>query len=161
MHISSARTTLRAALAVALTVGLAATTAGCSEEDQYTEQASSDGVRLELGPLLLSDLMVVASEEGAPGVLLGAVSNDGDEPTRVTIGLVDGPEAAGFDLDAGATVLLTPEDREIRFDTVPAPPGADVEIEVSSSAHGDATVRVPVLDDTFERYDEVVPTPTR
>lgn len=159
MKRSSMAVAARAALGVCVSLAAVGATAGCYQANAVTEPASSDGLRLELGDLLLSDLMVLAVGEGEPGTLLGAVSNDGDQDTEVTISLPGGDQAVTFDVDAGQTVLLGPDDQRVRFEEVPDAPGANVEILVSSTEDGEVTRRVPVLDDTFERYDELVPTP--
>lgn len=159
MKRSSMSAAARTVLGVCVSVAAVGATAGCYQANQVTEQASSDGLRLELGELLLSDLMILAPAEGELGTLLGAVSNDGDQETEVTISLPDGQQAVTFDVDAGETVLLGPDEQRVGFEEVPDAPGAVVEILVSSTEDGEATRRVPVLDDTFERYDELVPTP--
>lgn len=139
---------------------MVALTAGCLQDNAYTEQASSDGLRLELGDLLLSDLMVLAAAEGEPGTLLGAVSNDGDLDTEVAITVVGRDDVAEtVAVDAGETVIFGPEDTRVRLPEMPEPPGGAVEVEFSSDEYGTEVREIPVLDDTFERYEELVPSP--
>lgn len=73
------------ALAVVLAaIGLVL--AGCAETNEVRTQASSDGLRAELGGLLLSNLMVLAAGEGKPGPVLGAVQPRGRDGYRVDRG---------------------------------------------------------------------------
>lgn len=149
-------THVSAAVSACLVVLLALV--GCSSDD-VDHAASNDGLRIELGDLLLSDIMVLSTAEGAPGTVLGAVANDGDSVAGVALRL-PGTKASTVEVAPGETVLLGPEDHEIPLASVPARPGATVDLVVESARYGAKTVAVPVLDGSFPRYSELVPTPT-
>lgn len=91
------------ALAVVLAaIGLVL--AGCAETNEVRTQASSDGLRAELGGLLLSNLMVLAAGEGKPGTVLGAVANHADGTVTVSIGVAGETRAETFEVAEEATV---------------------------------------------------------
>ena len=158
---SSVRTGPRtSALAPAAAVGLGLVLAGCSATNPATttrDYAASDGVDVTLGDLDLGNLMVLAAEEGAPGTVLGSVTNTGGDSTTVQLGLAD--DATSLEVGAGETVLLGPEQEPVDLAAVPVAPGALVELTVASEADGTTTVRVPVLDGTLEQYADLVPVP--
>jgi hypothetical protein len=124
------------------------------------EGASNDGLRVELGDLLLADMMVLSSGTGQPGTVIGGVTNRGGASDVVALGLPDG-RVATLTVAAGETLLLGPEKHAVRIDAVPAPPGAMMELVIDSRANGERTVVVPVLDGTFPRYSDLVPSPSQ
>ena len=133
---------------------------GCTATNPITtmdDYSPSDGVRGRLGTVSLGNIMVLTAEEGAPGTVLGSVTNDGEEEISVSLGLVDG-EPVTVDVPGGDTVLLGPDqDEEIELESVPAEPGGLVDMLVSADREGEATLRVPVLDGTLPEYAELVP----
>lgn len=131
---------------------------GCSTDEENLA-ASSDGFRIEVGALLMSNIMVLSAAEGQPGTVLGAVKNNGDDSVEVSVGLPGG-QASSLEVAAGETLLLGPEDRSVRIPSMPVPVGATVELRLGSARDGSTTVAVPVLDDTFPRYEDLVPAPT-
>lgn len=152
----------RRAVATATTAALAAATlllTGCSATNPITTQnnyAASDGSHVELGDLRLGNLIVLSTGQGAPGVVVGSVTNDAGEATRVTIA-VAGAEAGSFRVDGRQTVLLGQEDGEtLEVESVEEPAGAFVDLTVSSDA-GSTTVGVPVLDGSLPEYAELTP----
>lgn len=155
----------RRAVATATTAALAAATlllTGCSATNPITTQddyAASDGSHVELGDLRLGNLIVLAAGQGEPGAVIGSVTNDAGEATRVTIA-VAGAEAGTFRVDGRTTVLLGQEDGEtLEVESVEEPPGAFVDLTVTSDA-GSTTVGVPVLDGTLPEYADAVPSGT-
>lgn len=157
-HLVSAHSPVRALLA-ALVVSLLALTGCAVAVEEVDHAASNDGLRVELGPLLMSNIMVLSPAEGQPGTVLGAVDNNGDDTVEVTIGLTDEPIET-LDVAPGETVLLGPEDHPVSIESVPARPGATVDLIFTSSEGGSTTRSVPVLDGTFPRYEDLVPEPT-
>lgn len=147
--------------AIAGTVAsLALLVAGCSATNPITTSenyAASDGVRVELGEAVLTNLLVLTAAEGSEGTVLGAVSNNGQDDLELTLTLEGSADEARIDLPAGATVLLGPDEEEVVLDSVPAPPGALVAVSVVSDRSGAVTVRVPVLDGTLPEYADLVP----
>jgi hypothetical protein len=156
---TGARTCPRTRLLVpAAVAGLGLVLAGCSATNPDTttrDYAASDGVDLTLGDLDLGNLLVLAAEEGAPGTLLGSVTNTGSDATTVQIGLAD--DATSVEVGPGETVLLGPDQEAVDLAAVPVAPGALVDLAVGSEVDGTTTVRVPVLDGTLEQYADLVP----
>lgn len=139
--------------------------AGCAPITTQQEYAPSDGVRAQLGEQVKAEnLMVVTSGEGEPGVLLGGVTNLGEQPAAVA--LTVGAQVIDLPIEPGSTVLLgaasegddaTLSVTDISIAAVPAPPGALTDLEIATPESGSITVAVPVLDGTLESYEEVVP----
>ncbi len=132
--------------------------AGCASTNEIRTDASSDGLRAELGGLLLSNLMVLSAGESQPGTVLGAVANHGEGVATVSIGLEDATSPASFEVPEGATLLLGPEDQRVRVQDMPQPPGAVVSLRIISDRDGQIVRRVPVLDATLDYYEGLVPT---
>lgn len=157
--------TLRVA---ALTTGLAVAglvLAGCSAtnpmttEDQYS---ASDGVRVTLGDVRASNLLVLSAAEGDVGSMQGGLVNQSSEDRTVTLAV--GDEETTVELGPKETVLLGTgrgsEDgfAEVTFPAVDVPPGGLVEVTVSTPEAGSIVVEVPVLDGTLPEYASAVPT---
>lgn len=123
------------------------------------EQSSNDGVREEIGDLLLTDMMVLSAGTGEPGTVIGGITNRGAASDIVALGLPDGGSAT-LTVEAGETLLLGPEEHTVRISAVPEPPGATMDLVIDSRAHGKRTIAVPVLDGTFPRYSDLVPPET-
>ena len=143
-------------------VAVAAALTGCSATNQITtnlEYASSDGIRVEMGDLIVSNLMILSGGEGEEGLVLGGLANDSGEDVTWTLALTDDPEqTVSVDVPAGGTALFGPgTDTELTLDSVPEPPGALAEVRLSSPATGQVSARVPILDGTLPPYDEYVP----
>jgi hypothetical protein len=144
-------------LALGLTFGLSA----CSSTNAMTTVSNdsvTDGVRFELGDVVVSNLMVVTAGQGRTGTVLGAVSNHGTDDAEVTIGQGTGSDGTSFTVGGGDTVLLGLEDgQQVDLDSVSAPPGGLLELSVVSDRAGATTVRVPVMDGTLPEYADLVP----
>lgn len=151
------RRTVLAVAAVCLALG----TAGCSVTNEITtlnEYAASDGVLVDVGQVRAINLLVLTSAEGAEGTAIGAVTNSGDDAVEVTLALADGSASASFDVAAGGTVTVGPDqDQQLEIGAVPTAPGTYVEVSVGSQRDGTTTVSVPVLDGTLPEYAELVP----
>lgn len=150
----------RIVLAVAAAC-LALGTAGCSVTNEITtlnEYAASDGILVDVGHVRAINLLVLTSAEGAEGAAIGALTNRGDDAVEVTLALADGSASTTFDLTAGGTVTLGPDqDEQFAIDAVPTAPGTYIEVSIGSDRDGSTTVRVPVLDGTLPEYADLVP----
>lgn len=150
----------RNVLATCVSVGVALALSACSTTNPMTttdSYAAADGVDVELGDLRIGNLLVLASAQDAAGTVLAALSNDGTSDIEVTIGLADG-EGTSVSVPGGQTVVIGPQGRTpVELDAVPAAPGALVALTISSDRGGSTTERVPVLDDTFPQYADLVP----
>ena len=61
---------------------------GCSavnEQATTIEYSASDGIVDRVGPVLLRNILIITSDEGEPGTLLGTLFNESDSPVQVTI----------------------------------------------------------------------------
>jgi hypothetical protein len=150
----------RRRLAVAALASLAvAPLAACQSSHPITAEpyAASDGVDATLGSVRAGNLLVLAAADGAPGTVLGSLTNDSDRAVTVQVGLED--DLTSIDVAPGATELLGPDDTEVAVPAVPVAPGALMALRLSADAEGTTTVQVPVLDGTLPYYATLVPTP--
>ncbi|GAA1859704.1 hypothetical protein [Myceligenerans crystallogenes] len=158
-----ARTVAVAAVAAAGAALLSA----CAPTTTTLNYSPSDGVTVSVGAEEVSDftklrglnLMVVSAEEGAPGHLLGALTNDTQDDVTFTLS-PDGAAPATFDVAAGETLYLGGESGEpVLLDTVTASPGASVPSTLE--ADGVATeFSLPVVDGALPEYADYVPAPS-
>lgn len=147
-----------AAVLVAVVVATGLT--GCSATNTITTQVSynpSDGVAAEVGHVRAGNVLILAAEQGAPGTVLGYLVNDGTGDVQVRLA-VDGEQVLEDALPAGGTMLLGPDHTDVAVDRVPVAPGGLVPVTLSSAA-GNVTVSVPVLDATLPQYADVIPAP--
>lgn len=143
---------------IAAAAALVAALAGCSLTNPIQTQvvyAASDGVRITIGETIQAEnLLLLTEAEGAPGALIGALTNRGDDDTVITVS-VEGAGSHEVAVAAGESVLLTGDD-VLRFDAVEAAPGATLPVTVSTGAEGAANATVLVLDGTLPEYGEVL-----
>jgi len=146
--------------------------AGCGLSPSGTTRPynPSDGVSSAIGTVQVRNLLIVASAAGAPGVVSAALLNDGTRPVTVTVGL-PGAEGTAVEVPAQGSVLLGAKAGEpsaspglrravaaiVQFASLPQPPGAFIDVTLSSPAGGTTTVNVPVLPPTLE-YRTITPT---
>lgn len=153
-------------LAWIATGALAVALAGCSPITTQVPYAASDGVQAQVGDQVKAEnLLIVTAAEGEPGVLLGGLTNLGDEATAVTVTI--GAQSVDIPLEPSQTALLgateaTESDsltvQDVAIDAVAAAPGDVTDISLSTPRAGSVTVAVPVLDGTLEQYAALVPT---
>lgn len=146
----------RPALALGV-AGLALALAACSPITTTDPYAASDGIRAQVGDLEVLNLMIVAEEEGAPGLLLGAASSSALEESSLTLASIDGELEIFVPLDAGQTVNFYTEDDGLEIESVPVPPGANLQMTLTDAAGETVEVYVPVLDATLVEYQDAVP----
>lgn len=123
----------------------------------------SDGVRTTLGPVTAVNLLVVSAGEGEPGVLSGALTNEGSDALQVTLTTADQTTGSTIDLAGGATVYIgtgSVVGESVPIDPVEAAPGQLLDLTLTSPSAGSTQVQVPVLDGTLPQYASLVPTPT-
>ncbi|TDE94239.1 hypothetical protein EXU48_12460 [Occultella glacieicola] len=120
--------------------------------------APSDGIQVEIGDQIRGEnLLILSPAEGAEGVLIGALVNRWESPTTVSLSVGESAEAVTVEVDGGSTVLLEPDHEHVTIASVPAAPGATIDVILSSPEEGSVSVAVPVLDGTLAPYDELVP----
>ncbi|UFU07184.1 hypothetical protein [Ruania halotolerans] len=153
-----ARSTRRLAAVLALAATTALGAGACSPITTMEMYAPSDGVRADLGESIrVENLMVLSASEGGAGAVLGAVVNDGAEPTEVTLTAEGVSGGLVLSVDAGATLLLGPDHEDVTLPAVAVPPGAVLEMQVSAPEAGSTSLDVPVLDGAIPPYDEYLP----
>ncbi|HLS25928.1 MAG TPA: hypothetical protein VK063_08655 [Beutenbergiaceae bacterium] len=122
------------------------------------QYAAGDGARGDLGnQLSLENLMVLTEDQGAPGQLVGGVVNHWEQPAEVSFTAEELGETLSATAPGGETLLLNPEQESVVLSAVPVPPGAILEMQVSTPEEGSVTIPVPVLDGTMPPYDEYLP----
>lgn len=154
-----ARSSRRLAAALLLTGVTALGVGACSPITTMDAYAPSDGVRADLGTQLrIENLLILSPAEGAEGTVLGGLVNESTSDADVSLAIEGVSGGQQLDVPAGQTLLLGPEHHEVTLSTVPAPPGATVQVQISTSQSGSVTLDVPVLDGTVSYYQDEVPT---
>lgn len=148
-----ARTGVVAASAAAGVLLLAA----CAPATTMLPYAPSDGVRVNVTDELRGlNLMVVSEGDGAPGNLLGALSNNTSEDVVFTLA-AEGAGTLSLPVAANDTVYLGTEDGvEALLEAVVVEPGADLEASLTAG-NVSSDFFLPVLDGTLPEYAEYLP----
>ncbi|QOR71421.1 hypothetical protein IM660_03735 [Ruania alkalisoli] len=156
-----ARSTRRLVAALTLAAATAVGVGACSPITTMQSYAPSDGVQGELEGgdvrVLVENLMVLSAEEGAPGTVLGALVNRGAEAVEVTLSNAEVTGGIQLTVEADSTLLLSPDHEDVVFPAVPVPPGAVLELQVSTEQTGSITLPVPVLNGDIPPYGEYLP----
>lgn len=132
---------IRCGLATAL---LTVSLAGCSATPANRGDPGGAGLAATVGDVELLNVLIVAEEEGGPGILCGMGTNSSDQVRQVDIRL---PSGAGttMTLPAGGTADLGCQGPDpVILDEVGAPPGALAEVTFSTQG-GESVDDVPVL----------------
>ncbi len=154
--------TTRLAPAAALRVAAAAAAVagslvlgGCSSLSPVQTNVNvqtADGVPVDLGAVQIRDLLVVASEKGGPGVVVGHVVNTGTgtATVRFSVSQPSGGTADVVRASVGPKGSMTlaaggAGDTEMTLPSVPAAPGALITLQVETAEAGVTVVKVPVL----------------
>jgi hypothetical protein len=178
---------VRAAAVVPLTALVVLALGGCSATNPMTtmdDYEAADGVRVELGDTVVTNLLILTAAEGEPGTMLGAVTNRGEDDIELTLSLrpteegQEEAEIATVSIGGGDTVIFSPERPDagaedtaedtgatsrgaeratVDLEQVPARPGALADLTLTSDREGSIDVRVPVLDGTLPSYTDLVP----
>ena len=157
-------TAARGARTIALAAASAAGTlllAGCSPSTTTLDYDPSDGVGVTIqsvdgDELRGINLMVVATAEGEPGNLLGALTNETQDDATFTLEHPDGSPVS-LEVPAGGTVYLgTPTGETVQFDTVSAAPGSYVDATLSAAGAAEE-FKLPILDGTLPEYADHLP----
>lgn len=149
------------ALRVPALAGAALLAAGCATfspvQTEY-DYPAADGVRLSIEGLELRNLAIVSAAEGATGVLVGQAVNSSASAVDVSFAVQGGGAAATATVPASSGDPLSDATSTLEVPGVPAPPGAMVELVVSTPQAGQNIVTVPVLAHTG--YYASLPTPS-
>src|SRR5687768_11726413 len=95
--------------AAALGIGLLTSGCGYINSQQTNEQyQASDGIVTDLGPLKLSNFMIVSNGEDEPGRVIGAVYNSSSQDVKLTVNGAEGSQTE-IPVKANSYVLLNNE----------------------------------------------------
>lgn len=139
------RPALRRLLPVAL-IGAALALSACQTQSPVQTSVMydpADGVPVDLGAVQIRDLVVVGTGQDKPGVLSGAVSNNGSEATRIAFGLPN-QQPVYATAPAYSEQELSGKS-QVQLPSVPARPGDVVTLTVQSPNAPVAVVQVPVV----------------
>lgn len=119
----------------------------------------SDGVGLSLDALELRNLIVI-SEDGELGNLIGAAVNTTDEPIDFTVQwkVGDGYEKVSLTADPNSSTQFG-IDEQVLIEPLGEKPGGLLEVVVHVTGAAQKALLVPVLDTTLAEYDGLLPTP--
>lgn len=148
----------RIVTAAAAVVVSAALTACAADEPSRVEVPPSEleavavGTNLDVGEIKIRSLLVVATDEGEPGRLLGNVFNPTDAAVEVMIA----------DEDDSVEIVVPPRDvvafdeEETVLDSVAEIPGSFVQVTVTAQGV-EVEDRIPVVDGSLDWYEPYVP----
>jgi hypothetical protein len=138
-------------------VGLVFALGGCSlaptEEIPPEEKESiAIGANTSVGALEARSLLLVSTEEGAPGRVLGTIFNSTDEDIEVTI--ADDDDEVAVTVPARGLVAL--EEDSVLIESVSERPGSFVPLTLTAES-ADTEILVPVRDGSLEQFEPFVP----
>jgi len=128
---------------------------GCSfiaPETSLEPYAPSDGLQVDLGDVLVRNVLVVSEGSGAPGVLSGALVNRGVQDATITVEASD--LITEVDVAAGQTVFMSSydsstvssgDDVQVVLEAVDTPAGGVLEVTFTDPAAESESFEVPVL----------------
>ena len=147
----------------AAALGASLLTAGCgyiTPQQTSHQYSASDGIRADLGPLQLRNILIVSKGENEPGRLIGAVYNSSSKDVKLTVNGAKGSQTE-VPVKANGYTLLNQDSDAAVLSTTGGKPGSLVELKVSENGTNVSnTVKVPVLDATLKEYKDYLPTPS-
>ncbi|MBT2567654.1 hypothetical protein J7I84_14300 [Arthrobacter sp. ISL-85] len=147
----------------AAALGASLLTAGCgyiTPQQTSHQYSASDGIRADLGPLQLRNMLIVSTSENEPGRLIGAVYNSSSKDVKLTVNGAKGSQTE-VAVKANSYTLLNEKSDAAILSTTGGKPGSMVDLKITESGTNVSnTVKVPVLDATLPEYKDYVPTPS-
>ncbi|WP_285314412.1 hypothetical protein [Pseudarthrobacter sp. fls2-241-R2A-168] len=144
----------------AAAIGVGLLTAGCgyiTPQQTNHQYSASDGIRADLGPLQLRNILIVSSGEDEPGRVIGAVYNSSSKDVTLKLNGAEGSQTE-VPVKANSYTLLNENSDEAILSTSGGAPGSLVDIKVTEDGTNVSnTVKVPVLDATLPEYKEYLP----
>ena len=145
--------------AAALSIGLLGLT-GCgyvNEQQTSVQYVASDGIRADVGPVQLRNMLIVSAGEQQPGRVIGAVYNSSSNDVTVTLKGAEGAQTEVPVKKNSYTLLNQSTDAAI-LSTSGGKPGSLVDVQVTESGTNvNKTVKVPVVDGTLKEYVAYLP----
>ncbi|MHB1474002.1 MAG: hypothetical protein ACYCV4_10315 [Dermatophilaceae bacterium] len=141
---------VRLATTLATTLAAAVTLSGCQVMSPIQNTASyqlANGVAVDLGDVLIRDLVVVSGAKGEVGTLSGMVVNKGTAPVTITFatGATGGSATAQAPADSETRLSGVEGTEPVTLPNIAAAPGGIIKVTVSTPASGASEVPVPVL----------------
>ena len=147
----------------AAALGASLLTAGCgyiTPQQTSHQYSASDGIRTDLGPLQLRNILIVSNGEDEPGRLIGAVYNSSSKDVTLTVNGAKGSQTQ-VPVKANSYTLLNDKADAAILSTTGGKPGSMVDVKITENGTNVSnTVKVPVLDATLKEYKDYVPTPS-
>ncbi|GAB3564717.1 hypothetical protein GCM10027405_21080 [Arthrobacter alkaliphilus] len=144
--------------AAAISIGLLSVT-GCGyiNPQQTNEQYSpSDGVRDDLGPLQLRNMLIVSKDANKPGRVIGAVFNTSSNDATLTIS-GSGGSTATIPVKAKSQTYLNENYEAVILSPSGGAPGSLVPVTIKTGSES-RNVQFPVLDASLKEYEKYLPT---
>lgn len=140
---------------------LTLTSCGYINPQQTSHQySSSDGIRTDLGPLQLRNLMIISAGSDKPGRVIGAVYNTSSKDVKLTINGAAGSQTQ-VSVKGSSHTLLNDSTEEAILSSTGGIPGSLVDVKIEEDGTGlSAPVKVPVLDGTLNEYTKYLPAGT-
>jgi hypothetical protein len=143
----------RAAAVAVMALVAVLPTAGCYQAYENTvsvQGPTGNGVDVSVGPLLVQDTTLVASEDGKRASLIFTIVNDGDEADSLNTVTVTGGTAtirtAPLAVAARSSVAVGgPNQAQVAVAAFTVPTGNYAEVKLSFRRAGSVTVQVPVV----------------
>lgn len=115
----------------------------------------ADGTIATVGPLQLSDVLIVSAAKGQSGAMLGMVTNNSDSSVRLTILPKGGtdqsvtiPAQTAVRLDGKTSGDSKAKIRPVMLQSVKVAPGHKLSVNFSTAKAGNTPIDVPVLLDS-------------
>ncbi|HEY8754385.1 MAG TPA: hypothetical protein VIM40_12155, partial [Arthrobacter sp.] len=149
---------------LALTAGslalVLATMTGCgyiNPQQTSVQYSAADGIRADLGPLQLRNMLIVSAGKDKPGRLIGAVYNSSSQDVKLTANGAQGSQTQ-VPVKANSYTLLNESTDAAILSTTGGIAGSLVDVKVTENGTNvTKTVRVPVVDASLPEYKDYVP----
>lgn len=126
------------------TIVVAATVSACGGDSSEEHFHGGAGLNATVGDVRMLNLLIVAGEEGGPGVICGSADNTSDQQRQVDIRLASGSSTTMTVPAHGRAELHCEGDQPVVLDKVDAAPGALAQATLTSGG-ATSTSSVPVL----------------
>ncbi len=127
-------------------------TTSCYSAGSDNWKAVANGVNGDAGPVEIRSLLIVSTEAGKPGRLLGTLVNDSEEEVNVVIS--DSDDTISVSLPAKGSYPF--DTQPATLDTVADIPGSLVSVSVEAGT-AQADLEVPVMDGSLKEYRPYLP----
>lgn len=116
------------------------------------------GVAVDLGPIRIDNLLVVAPLKGGPGTVSASIVNSTGQEVAVQFADVTSQSTARVTAAPGVATQVSAPGSTVQLAQVSSAPGSNITLDVTTAATGTAVVTVPVLA-TQAFLQDLQPTP--